>query len=398
MVIVKTNVTISATVVLTLLIIGFQSSVFAQSTNSLGLSILGNSQIDNAEMIIDQKLDDVQQKIGSIDLGNFMDMDVSEILEKFREIIPFSGNNLGGIPGQIGVLVYTHGLGYPGSHDPEKTEPIKEALEKLGYPTEIITHMPYNWDEGLQKLDDRGVKYVIFMYSDLFGPESTVIHNVTRGYFGGIEQFKYCPGVPMGPDTCQYMGMMTTPASETSDATHIFSRPASPDDRILREIFVKIAEKSNSENDGSPSNEIFVNVGHGARSDLNDMAQIEELTSSAKYVQQKIGYADAFGVTAREDWPDLMETAVPAAADKIEEKLAAHNADRVVLVLATGGMGYEAVKEELDNRGISYVEADAPIPIGSEEFVQWALKNVLATTAFILKEKPMENTITPDWN
>ena len=128
------------------------------------------------------------------------------------------------------------------------------------------------------------------------------------------------------------------------------------------------------------------------------MAQIEELTSAAKYVQQKIGYADAFGVTAREDWPDLMETAVPAAVDKIEETLAAHNADRVVLVPATGGMGYEAVKEELDDRGISYVETDAPIPIGSEEFVQWALKNVLGTTAFILKEKPMENTITPDWN
>ena len=56
-------------------------------------------------------------------------MDVSEILEKFRDIIPFPGNNLGGIPGQIGVLVYTHGLGYPGSHDPEKTEPIKKHLK-----------------------------------------------------------------------------------------------------------------------------------------------------------------------------------------------------------------------------------------------------------------------------
>ena len=135
-----------------------------------------------------------------------MDIDVSQILEKFRDIIPFPGNNLGGISGQIGVLVYTHGLGYPGSHDPEKTEPIKGALEKLGYPTEIITHMPYNWDEGLQKLDDRGVKYVIFMYTDLFGPESTVIHNVTRGYFGGIEEYKYCPGVPMGPDTLPIYG------------------------------------------------------------------------------------------------------------------------------------------------------------------------------------------------
>ena len=38
MVIVKTNVTISAIIVLTLLMIGFQSSVFAQSTTSLGLS------------------------------------------------------------------------------------------------------------------------------------------------------------------------------------------------------------------------------------------------------------------------------------------------------------------------------------------------------------------------
>jgi len=61
-------------------------------------------------------------------------------------------------------------------------------------------------------------------------------------------------------------------------------------------------------------------------------------------------------------------------------------------------MGYEAVKEELNNRGISYVEAETPIPIGSDEFVQWALKNVLGTTAFIIKEIPMENTITPDWN
>ena len=42
---------------------------------------------------------------------------------------------------------------------------------------------------------------------------------------------------------------------------------------LLREIFVKIAEKSNSENEGNPSNEIFVNVGHRARSDLNDIAQ-----------------------------------------------------------------------------------------------------------------------------
>lgn len=85
-----------------------------------------------------------------------MDLDASEILERFKDIIPFPRGNLGGISGQIGVLVYTHGMGTPGSHDPEKTEPIKETLERLGYPTEIITHMAYNWDEGLAKLDEQG--------------------------------------------------------------------------------------------------------------------------------------------------------------------------------------------------------------------------------------------------
>jgi hypothetical protein len=111
-----------------------------------------------------------------------------------------------------------------------------------------------------------------------------------------------------------------------------------------------------------------------------------------------MGYADAFGVTAREDWPDLMEIAIPAAVDKIQQSLVEHNADRVVLVPVTGVMGYDAVKEGLESRGISYVEADAPIPIGSEEFVNWGIKNVLGATAFIIKEKPNENTITPDWN
>jgi hypothetical protein len=354
-----------------------------------------------AEERINQSLEDAQQRIGEIgDIQSFMNLDISEILEKFKGILPFPGSSVGGgIAGQIGVLVYTHGMGAPGTHEPEKTEPIKEALERMGYPTEIITHMPYNWDEGLAKLDERGVKYVIFLYTDLFGPESTVIHNVTRGIFGGIEEYKYCPGVPMGPNNCLYMGMLTKPASETSDATLIFSRPASPDDGTLREIFVKIARESNSEYNGSPENEIFVMVGHGARSNLNDMAQVQELTNAAEYVQQKIGYADAFGVTAREDWPELMEVAVPNAVDQIEDSLAANNADSVVLVPATGsGSGFDAVKAELDNRGIPYVVTEEPIPIGSEEFVKWVQKNVLGTTAFIIKEKPTQNTVTPNWN
>ena len=284
-------------------------------------------------------------------------------------------------------------------HSPEKTEKIKSALERLGYPSEIVTHMPYNWDEGLQKLDEKGVKYVIFLYTDLFGPKSTVIHNVTRGIFGGIEEYKYCPGVPVGADSCRYMGELTESASLVSDAILVFTRPASPDDKTLREIFVKIARESNIENNGNPENEIFVMVGHGARSNLNDMYQEEELINAAKYVQKKLGYADTFGVTAREDWPELKVQAVQAAVNQIEDSLASNNANKVVLVPATGsGSGFDAVKEELDNRGIPYVETQEHLPIGSNEFVQWAQKNVLGATAFIMKEKPTENTITPNWD
>ena len=94
-----------------------------------------------------------------------------------------------------------------------------------------------------------------------------------------------------------------------------------------------------------------------------------------------------------------MPTAIDAAADKIENSLTANNADRVVLVPATGsGSGFDAVKEELDNRGIQYVVTVEPIPIGSKEFVQWAQKNVISATAYILKERPSENTVTPNWH
>jgi hypothetical protein len=372
--------TVIGALFVSILILGFNSSAMAQQLDFSELPFTGNSEL------------------AQIDIRNLMDGNVNEILEKIREIIPITNINSGGMHGKIGVLIYTHGMGTPGSHEPAKTEPIKNALERLGYPSEIITHMPYTWDEGLQKLDERGVEYVIFLYTDLFGPESTVIHNVTRGIFGSIEAYKHCPGVPMGPDSCLYMGELTKPAAETSDATLVFSRPASPDDRILREIFVKIARNSISESNGTPENEIFVMVGHGARSNLNDLAQVEELTNAAKYVQQKIGYADGFGVTAREDWPDLMPAAIDAAADKIETSLAANNADRVVLVPATGsGSGFDAVKEELDNMGIKYVVTEEPIPIGSKEFVQWAQKNVLGATVYILKERPSENTVTPNW-
>ncbi len=112
----------------------------------------------------------------------------------------------------IGVLVYTHGNPMePHNVDMMKTELIDKNLEKNGHPGEIVTHMPYNWDEGLVMLDERDIKYAVFLYTDLFGPMSTVIHNVTRGIFGEIEKYQFCPGVPIPipSNSCLYMGELT---------------------------------------------------------------------------------------------------------------------------------------------------------------------------------------------
>ncbi len=85
--------------------------------------------------------------------------------------------------------------------------------------------------------------------------------------------------------------------------------------------------------------------------------------------------------------------------DKMENSMASNNADRVVLVPATGsGAGFDAVKEELDNRRIQHVITEEPIPIGPKELVQWAQKNVLGAKACILKERPSESTLTPNWD
>ncbi|HYJ02781.1 MAG TPA: hypothetical protein VEW92_11260, partial [Nitrososphaeraceae archaeon] len=100
----------------------------------------------------------------------------------------------------IGILVYTHGNPMvPHTADTMKTELIEKNLEKMGHPSEIVTHMPYNWDQGLMNLDKENIKYAVFLYTDLFGPMSTVIHNVTRGIFGEIEKYQFCPGVPIPP-------------------------------------------------------------------------------------------------------------------------------------------------------------------------------------------------------
>ena len=94
-----------------------------------------------------------------------------------------------------------------------------------------------------------------------------------------------------------------------------------------------------------------------------------------------------------------MATGALAAVDKIEESLATHSADRCwCLFPQLEEWDMKLSKKNWTTGEYHMLNYKYPIPIGSEGFVQWALKNVLGTTAFIIKEKPAENTITPDWN
>jgi hypothetical protein len=299
----------------------------------------------------------------------------------------------------IGVLLYTHGdmMNHHGTSETNKMMAIEELVESNGkYATEIVYHMPYNWDQGLASLESQGLEYAIFMYTDMFGPESTVIHNVTRGVFGGIEEFNHCPGVVLPPSNlCMYMGQMTIPASTVSDAILVFAEPARPDHPILRNIFLEQAQAV-SEN---PKDEILVLVGHGARSDTNDMAQEAELSNAAAYAEKKLKFADSVGITAREDWPDLQPAALEKAVTTIQNMLDDTGAENVILVPATGsGSGFDAVAGALDAEGISYTVAPEPLPLGQDEFEKWAEKTFEETVKFIKKNKPTESTITPYWN
>ena len=298
----------------------------------------------------------------------------------------------------IGVLVYTHGNMHNehGTAEMDKMMAIEKVVESNGkYAAEIVFHMPYNWGDGLMALDAEGINYGVFMYTDMFGPNSTVIHNVTRGVFGGIEEYNYCPGVPMADGACMYMGQMTVPASTVSDTVIVFAEPARPDHPILRDIFLEQAEEV-SEN---AQNEVLVLVGHGARSDTNDMYQVTELSNAAEYVEKKMEFADSVAITAREDWPDLKAAAVVNAVNTIQGMLQETGAENVILAPATGsGSGFAAVKEALDAEGIAYTEAPEPLPLGQDEFEEWAAKTFEETVKFIKKEQPTESTITPYWN
>ena len=296
----------------------------------------------------------------------------------------------------IGVLVYTHGNPMvPHTADTMKTELIEKNLEKMGHPSEIVTHMPYNWDQGLMNLDQENIKYAVFLYTDLFGPMSTVIHNVTRGIFGEIERYQFCPGVPIPPKSCMYMGMMTDPASDVSDTTLVFAEPARPDHPLIRNAFVEQAVQI-SEN---PKKEILVLVGHGARSDTNDMYQVLELGNLADYVKKKLKFQAAVGVTAREDWPELQEERIMDIVNLVKNLLKKTHAEKVILAPATGaGMGFQMVKDALEAEGIDVDEAAEPLSFAQKEFKQWSSQVLKETVDFIKKKAPEENTITPYWN
>ena len=296
----------------------------------------------------------------------------------------------------IGVLVYTHGNPMvPHTADTTKTELIEKNLEKMGHPSEIVTHMPYNWDQGLMNLDQENIKYAVFLYTDLFGPMSTVIHNVTRGIFGEIERYQFCPGVPIPSKSCMYMGMMTDPASDVSDTTLVFAEPARPDHPLIRNAFVEQAVQI-SEN---PKKEILVLVGHGARSDTNDMYQVLELGNLADYVKKKLKFQAAVGVTAREDWPELQEERIMDIVNLIKNLLKKTHAEKVILAPTTGaGMGFQMVKDALEAEGIDVDEATEPLSFAQKEFKQWSSQVLKETVDFIKKKTPEENTITPYWN
>jgi hypothetical protein len=129
------------------------------------------------------------------------------------------------------------------------------------------------------------------------------------------------------------------------------------------------------------------------------MAQQQELTNAALFAKKKMKFADAFGVTAREDWPTLQPAAAQSAVDRKSAAMAQTGATRVVLVPATGsGSGFHMVADALTAEGIDYVSAPEPLPLGEKEYKRWAEQVMKETVNFIKKEKPTQATVTPYWS
>ena len=283
----------------------------------------------------------------------------------------------------IGVLVYTHGIPVdPLAHQPasDRITAIEAHLEaEMGVASEKITHMPYLWNNGLLSLDKSGKEYAIFLYTDMFGPDSTVIHDLTRGYFAGMDGYA-CPPFPysfgepwnttpavidarvmaspfagdaifrpmfeqMQVDidrmleryghVCWFMGHVHVQAETFSESKIILAEPARPDHPVLREIFVKQAAAASD----SPEDEILVLVGHGARNDSHNDAQDAELTCAAEYTENRLGFADSTALIVREDWEHLSGPAVAAGMEEILQMLSDSGAGHVTLIHASGIYG-----------------------------------------------------------
>ena len=343
----------------------------------------------------------------------------------------------------IGVLVYTHGIPHhPLAHQPagDRITAIETYLEmEHNIASEKITHMPYWWNNGLLSLDKNGKEYVIFLYTDMFGPDSTVIHDLVRGYFAGIDGYT-CPpfpssfgepwnttpavidarimASPFAGDTifrpmfeqmqinidhmleqyghvCWYMGHVHVQAETFSDSKIIVAEPARPDHPILREIFVKQAAAASS----SPEDELLLVVGHGARNDAHNDAQDAEMSCAAEYVKDTLGFADSAALIVREDWEHLYEPAVAAGKEEISRMLSDSGIDSVTVIHATGTVeGLGLVTDMLDGMDVKYTIAPNGDIIGEEEIVMWAERTIIETVEYIRNEMPTESTTTPYWD
>jgi hypothetical protein len=312
---------------------------------------------------------------------------------------------------KIGVLLYTHGI----MNDPLRFKPTNDMLTAIERDVtksgkivaEKILHMPYTWDSGLMSLDKLGTSHAVLLYADMFGPKSTVIHDVTK-IFAGISDISECPGkiidasnatghlqhvVEQYGPVCSYMGQITIPARRFSNSVLVLAEPARPDHPALRTVFMKQATAVSQ----GPGNEILVLVGHGARLDANNEAQKKELSCAANYVKTKLGFAGAIGVTVREDWPDLSKVAVAEATLQVKELLEQTGASRVVFVPATGG-GWRALEDALRQESLDVLEAPLPLPLGEGEFRKWAWQTLKETVHFVTEEKPTQSTVTPYWD
>ena len=351
--------------------------------------------------------------------------------------------NADDVKDNTGVLVYTHGIPTdPLAHKPasDRITAIENHLEEqLDITSEKITHMPYWWNNGLLSLDKSEKDYAIFLYTDMFGPNSTVIHDLSRGYFAGIDGYT-CPPFPysLGPplntmpaiidaelmatpfpgqailapmfqamrvdighmleqygNVCWFMGHIHVQVETYSDSKIILAEPARPDHPILREIFVKQADAVSE----SPEDEILVLVGHGARNDSHNAAQDAELSCAAEYVENRLGFADSTALIVREDWVHLSEPAIAAGKQEILDLLSTSGANHVTLAHATGTLeGLSLATDMLDEEGISYTVTPNADLFSAEEIVMWAEQTVQETIDFIEDERPTESTTTPYWD